>query len=152
MTPNATETARCPSDYHGHLGPLGHLGRLAPPDLIAAARRLGVRITLDDVGGVRLRAAGPPPPELLAALRDRKKEIASTLRAAAAVTWRNSNPPPPTPEGVCVHCGAEGADLPVLAGDGGHRWLHHQCWHAWQAARQSAAEASVGGWGGGHER
>lgn len=147
MTLNATETPRCPSDHHGHLGPLGHLGRLALADLIALARGLNVQIILDDEGGVRLRAAGTPPPELLAALRDRKKEIASTLLAAAAVSWRNSSPPPPTPDGECVHCGAAGADLPALAGDGRHRWLHSRCWHPWQAARQAVAEAAIDGGG-----
>lgn len=137
MTPDAAEKARCLPDSDEHLG---HLGHLAPPDLIAAARGLGVQVALDGAGGLRLRAPAPPPPVLLAALRSRKTEIVSILRAAAVIHWRNANPPPPTPEGVCIHCGRPGADLASLVGDKSHRWVHGRCWHDWQAARLAQAD------------
>src|SRR5690349_3494912 len=46
---------------------------------LARAEAAGVRLVLDDAGGVRMRAAEPPPADVLAGLRQHREAVAALL-------------------------------------------------------------------------
>ncbi|MBX6747557.1 MAG: hypothetical protein IRY87_36465, partial [Acetobacteraceae bacterium] len=57
---------------------------------LARAEAAGLRLALDDAGGVRMRAAAPPPAEVVADLRRHREAVAALLaeRARAAFLAR----------------------------------------------------------------
>lgn len=58
------------------------------------------------------------------------------------------NPPEPSSPEACVHCdllieevGRDG--IPVLAGEAGHVWLHHDCHRPWRSKRSHHASQAL---------
>src|SRR5215207_3468303 len=64
--------------------------------------------------------------------------------------WLSAHPAPATPPDQCVHCRhtqrTNDVLLPMLA-EGGHTWIHNNCWTAWYATRRSAAIATLNAMG-----
>jgi hypothetical protein len=60
--------------------------------------------------------------------------------------WLSAHPAPATPPDRCVHCRDTQRTgdvlLPMLA-EGGHTWIHNNCWTEWYATRRSAAIATL---------
>ena len=64
------------------------------------------------------------------------------------IQWINVTAPPNLDDDHCAQCGAPvgriGNDaVPVLAGGGGHVWLHHGCHTAWMARRKREAAETL---------
>jgi hypothetical protein len=71
---------------------------------------------------------------------------------ATVIQWMNITPPQNLDEDHCARCGKPldriGQDaVPVLAGGGGHAWLHHECHSAWVAWRRREAIETLGAMG-----
>jgi hypothetical protein len=64
--------------------------------------------------------------------------------------WLSVHPAPATPPDRCVHCGhtqrTDDVLLPMLA-EGGHTWIHNNCWTEWYATRRSVAIATLNAMG-----
>ena len=66
-------------------------------------------------------------------------------RAAEEVgqIWLAKNPLGPSSRSAgCVQCGGTNPDTPVLA-NGGHAWLHHECWPLLMRRREADARAAI---------
>lgn len=135
--------------------------------ILAWADQLGVQVCVDgDNLKARWKSQHPPPADLIAALRENKSSILAALtvpsdadgwrdhfeeRAAireyddgvsrddAVQHWLAKNPLQPSDRKVgCVYCGRTGPDTPILA-NGGHAWLHRDCWRPLMKRREGEA-------------
>ena len=60
--------------------------------------------------------------------------------------WLNRHPEPSQPD-CCAWCAKPGTEcsiVPFLAGNGGHTWLHPECWEDWHQDRRSKAQQALG--------
>jgi len=78
-----------------------------------------------------------------------RREKAEQQAFEACITrWLDTHPPADTNNAICPHCqkpnGAPGNSCaPVLSGNGGHVWLHHDCLEPWRARRRQEAIAAL---------
>lgn len=70
-----------------------------------------------------------------------RAEAESRAREWCVVEWLNRNPASSDP-GACAWCHKpEDSDQVVVPfGSSTSTWLHHDCWHPWQAQRRADAE------------
>lgn len=85
-----------------------------------------------------------------AGIREHEGEQPRPVAEAAAFEecvdeWLRQNPPPAAQPNRCAQCGNpdDGKGQTVLLSKGGHTWLHHRCYHAWNVRRRKEAVTAL---------
>ena len=81
--------------------------------------------------------------------RQTREQAEATAYECCVTEWLNRHPETSQPD-CCAWCAKPGTEcsiVPFLAGDGGHTWLHPECWEVWHRDRREKAQRALAAMG-----